>query len=77
MPFGLRNAAQSFQRLNEALRELPHSFAYIDDLLIASKDTNEHIDHVTQVFERLNHFGLKVNPDKCVFARVRVSFSRA
>ena len=36
MPFGLRNAAQSFQRLmDEVVRGLPFVFVYIDDLLIA------------------------------------------
>ena len=40
MPFGLRNAAQSFQRfMDEVTRGLPFVFTYIDDLLIASGDT--------------------------------------
>ena len=36
MPFGLRNAAQTFQRfIDEVLRGLPFVFAYLDDVLIA------------------------------------------
>lgn len=38
MPFGLWNAAQSFQRLiDEVLRGFSFTFAYIDDVVIASK----------------------------------------
>ena len=39
MPFELHNAAQTFKRLiDEILRGLPFAFAYIDDVLIASRD---------------------------------------
>lgn len=53
---------------------LHHSFAYIDDLLVASADMDDHVRHVTQVFERLEHFGLKINPDKCLFAVSKLNF---
>ena len=38
MPFGLRNAAQTFQRfIDRVIRGLPNVYAYLDDLLIASE----------------------------------------
>ena len=75
MPFGLRNAAQTFQRLiDEVLRGLPFAFAYIDDVLIASRDTKEHENHMLQIFERLAHFGLKINVSKCDFAVSKLNF---
>ena len=75
MPFGLRNAAQKFQRLIvEVLRGLPFAFAYIDDVLIASRDINEYQNHLLQVFERLAHFGLKINLSKCDFAVSKLNF---
>ena len=75
MPFGLRNAAQTFQRLiDEVLRGLPFAFAYIDDVFIATHDINEHQDHLLQVFERLAHFGLKINVSKCDFAVSKLNF---
>ncbi|CAE1257231.1 Retrovirus-related Pol polyprotein from transposon opus [Acanthosepion pharaonis] len=47
MPFGLRNAAQTFQRLiDEVLRGLPHVYAYIDDILVASTDADSHRQHL-------------------------------
>lgn len=51
MPFGLRNAGQTFQRfIDEVLHGLSFAYAYIDDVLIASKDTVEHKNHLHQVF---------------------------
>ena len=75
MPFGLRNAAQTFQRLiDEVLRGLPFAFAYIDDVLIANRDINEHQNHLLQVFERRAHFSLKINISKCDFAVSKLNF---
>ena len=43
MPFGLHNEAQTFQRfIDHVLRNLPFCYAYIDDILIASSNPEEH-----------------------------------
>lgn len=53
-PFGLRNAAQSFQRLiDEVLTGLSCTFAYTDYVVIASKNMKEHMKHLHNVFELL------------------------
>lgn len=53
MPFGLRNAAQTFQRLmNSVLSGLDFCFCYLDDILIASSNESEHINHLHTVFTR-------------------------
>ena len=53
MPFGLRNAAQTFQRfIDQVLHGLHFSYAYIDDLLIASSNPDEHKHHLRQVLQR-------------------------
>jgi len=75
MPFGLRNAAQTFQRfIDEVLRGLTYSYAYIDDILIASKDEKEHQEHLRQLFTRLDNYGIKVNPAKCVLGKTKIKF---
>lgn len=75
MTFGLCNAAQTFQRfINEVLRELDFAFAYIDDIIIASNDENEHMNHLRLVFERLKEYKLTINPEKCVFMMPSVKF---
>ena len=44
MPFGLRNAGNTFQRLmNQILGDLPYCFAYVDDILIFCKDLSSHV----------------------------------
>ena len=68
MPFGLRNAAQSFQRfIDDVLCGLNFCFGYVDDLLIASATRDQHIQHVRQVLERLASHSLAINPAKSVF----------
>ena len=75
MPFGLRNAAQTFQRfIDEVLRGLPFCFAYIDDLLIASPDAETHQQHLQQVLTRLQDYGVQVNVDKSVFGVPSITF---
>lgn len=68
MPFGLRNAAQTFQRfIDEVVRGLPFVYSYIDDLLVASPDAETHETHLKLLFERLNQYGIAISPGKCVF----------
>jgi hypothetical protein len=69
MPFGLRNAGSSFQRMmDRVLVGLPFAYCYLDDLQIASPDLELHQLHLRAVFERLRLFGLVINLEKCVFA---------
>ena len=75
MPFGLRNAAQSFQRfIDQVLRGLTCSYAYLDDILVASKDKDEHLCHLRQVFTRLQDYGVQLNVSMCVFGVASLEF---
>lgn len=75
MPFGLRNAAQTFQRyIHEALGDLDFVFAYVDDLLVASPSPAKHEEHLNTVFQRLAKYGLCVNADKRVMGADAVNF---
>lgn len=75
MPFGLRNAAQTFQRfIDMVLRDLPFVYSYIDDLLVASEDEQQHKDHLRRLFVRLSEFGVVVNPAKCQFGTKSLDF---
>jgi hypothetical protein len=69
MPFGLKNAAQTFQRLMDTIfRACPFVFVYLDDILVFSQTQQQHLQHLEQVFQLLADNGLRVNPDKCVFS---------
>ena len=66
MPFGLKNAAQSFQRfIDQVLRGLHFSYAYIDDVLVASNTPEEHEQHLRTVLDRFKRYGVIINPTKC------------
>ena len=75
MPFGLRNAGQTFQRMIDAvLRDLDCVFVYIDDILIASSSEEQHARDLQRVFQRLQEHGLLLRPDKCRFGLTEVNF---
>ncbi len=75
MPFGLRNASQTFLRfIDSVMRGLDFVFVYIDDVLIASANESEHLGHQEAVFQRLADNGLAVNPDKCHFGQPSVEY---
>src|SRR5450830_283200 len=75
MPFGLKNAAQTFQRLMDRLfRRLPFVFTYLDDNLIASASLTEHWTHLRQFLLVMAENGLQLNPAKCVFAATSLKF---
>jgi hypothetical protein len=74
---GMRNAVQTCQRfVNEITRGLFFVYAYIDDFLIASKDEQQHPEHLRMLFERPNEYGVVINPGKCEFGAHEITFLR-
>ena len=68
LPMGLRSAGSTFQRfMDEVLRVIPNCFTYIDDILVFSENREEHLKHFSQVFNRLYHYSLILNNEKCIF----------
>ena len=59
MPFDQVNATSTFQRLMDRVLEGIHDFcaAYVDDILIFSKDFEEPLSHIDQVMQKLNGAG--------------------
>ena len=75
MPFGLRNAAQTFQRfMDQVLRGVPAAYDYIDDVLIASATPEQHLKDLRTVFERLASHGIVINSNKCLFGVSNLDF---
>ncbi len=51
MPFGLHNAAQTFQRfMDQVVRGISSVYAYIDDVLIASSTPQQHLIDLSELF---------------------------
>lgn len=68
MCFGLRNAAQTFQRfIDSVLVGLDFCYAYLDDVLVASSNEEEHRAHLVEIFKRFSEHGIVLNVGKCVF----------
>lgn len=75
MTFGLRNAGQTFQRfVDEMLRGLDFTYAFLDDFLVFSKDQPTHKQHLHQLFTRLKEYGMVINTSKCIFGAPEITF---
>ena len=76
MPFGLCNAPSTFQRLMQRILQGLGSFCsvYIDDILIFSESVEEHLVHLSQIFRRIESFGLKLHPKKSSLGHAEVLF---
>ncbi|XP_059226882.1 uncharacterized protein LOC131998537 [Stomoxys calcitrans] len=77
MPFGLRNAPATFQRLIDRFKVSLKNMlivAYLDDLIICSPTFKEHLQDLNQVFIRLEQFNLRVKNSKCRFCCRQVRY---
>ena len=77
MPFDLTNAPATFQRLMEScLGELHLEWCiiYLDDIIIFSKNSDDHLIQLRGVFERLAKAGLKLKPSKCEFFKSSLKY---
>ncbi|KAH6761645.1 hypothetical protein C2S52_019078 [Perilla frutescens var. hirtella] len=65
MPFGLKNAGATYQRLvNRMFEELIGITmeVYIDDMLVKSVRAQDHVMHLRRTFEVLRRYNMKLNP---------------
>lgn len=75
MPFGLKNAPSTFQRLMDSvLRGLDNVLTYLDDVIIYSTSLQEHIEKCKQVFDRFRLNNLKIQVNKSEFLQKQVKF---
>jgi hypothetical protein len=75
MPFGLCNAAQTLQRMQDQIfKDLPCTFVYLDDQRVASRDMEQHVADLWAMFQLLADNGLVINLEKCEFAVPELDF---
>ena len=70
MPFGLKNAGATYQRMATALLHdiMPNEVdVYVDDMIVKSKDREGHIANLRKLFKRIKKYRLRLNPQKCNF----------
>ncbi|XP_070017372.1 uncharacterized protein [Nicotiana sylvestris] len=70
MPFVFKNAGSTYQRLVTKIfqEHLGQTMEfYIDDMLIKTQHSGDHISHPFDAFQILQKFNMKLNPEKCAF----------
>ena len=79
MPFGLKNAGATYQRLVNKMfsKQIGRNMeVYVDDMLIKIKEESAHLDDLKETFAILKQYQMKLNPSKCVFGVVSGKFLR-
>ena len=76
MPFGLRNAAQMFQRHMDSILQGFEAFAaaYIDDIIIFSDSAEDHEQHISTILGVLKENSLQLNNEKCILGSKEIEF---
>lgn len=77
MPFGLKNAPATFQRLMDSVLRKHlgiRCFVYMDDIIIYSVNLQTHLEDIKKVLQTLRDSNLKVQCDKSDFLRKEVGF---
>ena len=77
MPFGLKNAPATFQRLMDIVllgMQGAELFVYLDDIVLYASSLREHEIKFLKLMQRLRKANLKLQPDKCQFLRKEVGY---
>ena len=70
MPFRLKNAGATYQRVTTTLfHDMMHRGVevYVDDMIVKSRVIVDHLAALERFFERIQKFRLRLNPKKCTF----------
>ncbi len=76
IPFGLKSAPITFQRMINTLFAMlgKDVYAYLDDLIICSKNGDTHLADLEAVLLKLKEAGLKAKLTKCEFLKAKITF---
>ncbi len=74
-PMGLKISPSAFSCLMEfVFHGFKNSGIYLDDVLVGSKSWEDHIQHLEDMFCRLQSYNLKLNLKKCIFASPEIEY---
>ena len=76
VPFGLAQAPVYFQQLISMVLQDCSEFmmAYLDDIIIFSRNECEHLKHIKKIFQKLIEAGLKLKESKCDFFKKEIHY---
>lgn len=73
--YGIKTAPAQFQAImDKILAGIDHVFIYFDDILVSTSSRQEHIEALTQIFDRFQKYNVKINESKCQFFKDRVEY---
>ena len=70
MPFGLKNTEATYLRLMDRVLSpmLGRNVqAYVDDMVVNSREKEQHVTDMEELFATIAKYRLKLNPEKCIF----------
>ncbi|KAM2531770.1 hypothetical protein PS1_000466 [Malus domestica] len=70
MPFDLKNARATYQRLVNSMfaEQIGKGMeVYFDDMLVKSKHADQHTTNLSETFTILKRYRMRLNPNKCAF----------
>ena len=77
MPFGLKNAGATYQRMATTIlhdmigKEVE---VYVDDMMVKSPSRESHFEVLDKFLERIKKYNLRLNPKKCIFGVTSESY---
>ena len=76
VPFGLKKSTAVLVRgLDQVLQGLgDHIISFVDDTLITSESTQQHLEHIEELLHRLEKYNLTINVSKSYFFRKEIKF---
>ena len=76
LPFGIRIGVQTFSFvINKAIGHCSDFVAnYLDDIIVFSRTTKDHMEHLEKIFEALQVIDLKIKVSKCEFFKKHISY---
>ena len=60
--------------MEQVLQNIPGTQVMLDDIIVTGKTNEEHLSNLSQVLERIQEKGLKLNDKKCEFFKAEIEF---
>ncbi|PIO72744.1 integrase core domain protein [Teladorsagia circumcincta] len=75
LPFGVKSAPGIFQQIMDSMiAGLDGCAAYLDDVIVTGRTTEEHIANLEALFQRIHEFGFRVRIEKCSFLMPQIRY---
>ena len=75
MPFGVKSAPGIFQKIMDTMiTGIDGLVAYLDDLLVVSRNVQEHTITLNKILSRIQKYGFKIKLSKCQFFLTSIKY---